>query len=362
MDMNIVHYFPTIGIVTCIIFVFFIWFGKKYMKHIPLKHVKIYTFANHKGGVGKTTMAFFTMKEFVRRHPDKKCLIIDGSTSGDLTKLCFGPMSDGSKQIGEKAVKSKCTIEQLVLKLKNRWVKTNIEDHIFPIHTVCDTAPKNLYMITNEKQYLNNVFDRVNELDDMDISNVCAKLRSGLSNKKDEWVILVDTDGGEMHDFTRLAICLADHLIIPLSAFMGAENDAWRLETLFQYSQKLRNQGLTKAIVSYVFFNNLKSSLDRECELSPSGHRGSFTPSSDAKKSISIIIQRFEQWNQQYPELLRPMKAIQHFGIVRMGGKDFNSATIDPWALDAGNVQKEIEILVDVLELGNHRLNPLRTP
>jgi cellulose biosynthesis protein BcsQ len=346
MNIEYVFYvFPVCGL----LLVIFLWFKKKYMKFIPLNHVKIYTFANHKGGVGKSTMAFFTMKEFVRRYPHKKCLIIDGSTSGDLTKLCFGPMSDGSKQVGEKALKAQCTIEHLVRKLKNRWVKTNMEEHIFPIHQVCDKAPTNLYIMTNEKQSNNNVFDRMHELDDMDISNVCAKVRKGLSNRKDEWVILVDTDGGEMHDFTRLGICLADHIIIPLSAFMGAENDAWRLDTLFQYTQKLRNDGLTKAMVSYVFFNNLKSHHDKECELSPFGHRGSFTPGSDAKKSISIVIQRFEKWIKEYPELLFPMKQIHHFGMIRMGGKEFNSAITEPWEQDAGNVQCELEKLVDVL-------------
>lgn len=304
------------------------------------------TFANHKGGVGKSTMAFFSLKELTRRFPEKKFLVIDASTAGDFTKFCFGPTLDGSRQTGSLAVKAKCTLEDFISTVQEKkWGKSvRVQDHIFRLETA--GAPANLYIMTNKKQFKYDL-DKLLELDDALISRVCAQIRQDLSGK-DEWLVLIDTDGGEMTSFTRIAICLANSLVIPLSAAMGAQNDAWRLEPLFEYANRLRNLKLSNATVSYCFFNNVKPANNSSFEF-VSGHRMSLTPSTNCKKAISDIINRFDEPNgyiDRYTDLLRPLRAIGSFGVVRQGGTAFNAAMEDPWGDDGGNAQSEIELLV----------------
>ena len=45
-------------------------------------------FANHKGGVGKTTQVFFLSKYIALKYPNTLIVLIDGSIYNDLTRLC----------------------------------------------------------------------------------------------------------------------------------------------------------------------------------------------------------------------------------------------------------------------------------
>jgi len=361
-DLNIVpggitySYFTIIALLVTTI-LYFISRKKRAAQHYEeVRSIKVCTFANHKGGVGKSTIAFFTVKNLCLRYPEKKILVIDGSTAGDLTKLCFGPTIDGSRQRGENAVESQCTIESFVehSRTKISWYqfwkrKPNTIDHVYKVNRACNEAPSNLYIMTNRMQYSYEAYQRVPDLDDADISRVCAQIRRDLSEGQNEWIILVDTDGGEMHGFTRLALCLANSIVIPLSAFMGAENDAWRLEPMFQYADKLRQERLSNATVAYAFFNNLRSRVNDEFRILER-FRSPFTPTNDAGNSIRAVIRRFDDlWIPRYPDLLAPLRSSDSFGAIRSGGVDFNVAALNPWTGDVSNAQEEIDYLVDIL-------------
>jgi len=328
-------------------------------RYVEAKNIKICTFANHKGGVGKTTTSFFTIREILKQHKDKRVLVIDASTAGDITKFLLGPRPDNSRQRGEEVVLAGCTIEDCIEKSKTPkafyefWKKPfSVEDHIFQVKKACNSAPSNLYLMTNKKQYSYKADDRVPDLDDADISNICSQIRKDLVTKSKEWLIFLDTDGGEMHGFTRLAIGLADSIIIPLTAFMGAEHDSWRLEILFQYAESLRRQGLSNATVDYAFFNNISSSRNTECEVSTDKktHPMAFTPSKEALEVMSSVMKKFDAdngWIDRYPDLLRPMTRAGCFGIVRAGGKEFATASSTPWEKEAGNAQGDIQKLTE---------------
>ena len=331
--------------------------GKGKVLYKAAKNVRVCTFANHKGGVGKSTIAFFTIKEILSRFPEKKVLVIDLSTSGDITKYIFGPKEDGSRQSGSEAVNAGCTIDEFAEKSKNPkkfyqfWRKNvNTYSCIFKVDQACKSAPPNLYLMTNGKQHRLSIDDRVPELDDAAISRVCDQIRKDLSKDKSDWIVICDTDGGETHDFTRFGIAFANSIIVPMSAFMGAENDADRLELLFQYAERLKRQGLTDATVDCCVFNNMRSFRDAECIVSPGKLVSNFTPDADTRKVLSSVVDKFDRkggWVDRFPELLKPLRGQNCFSTIRHGGKEFNAASFAPWRLDAGNAQTEIELLVD---------------
>jgi len=305
--------------------------------------VKFYTFANHKGGVGKSTIAFFTVRQFSRECEGRNVLVLDFSIFGDLTKLCLGLTSDGKFQRGRDLLRAGATIEDALSNclMPRAWYEFWRKPFSFLNHIqqLPGVPNKNVFILTNKKQMDEGYDAAVVQLSDADVSRVIYQIREDLKRSGKKWLVVVDTDGGEMHGYTQLAIGIADSIVIPLTAGMGALHDADRLTRLFNYSERLRQQGLSKATVDYAVFN-MATSTDNKCwEFSP------FKPRNDVQEIMTAVIQLFDEWQLSYPDLLLPMTkpSRECYGAIRAGGKDFKAAATDPWTGDAGNAQGDIE-------------------
>jgi len=77
----------TIVVPTVLLFVLYRIYGRKAS---ACEHVRVITFANHKGGVGKTTICVFAAKDLASKNPDKNILVLDLSVYRDLTASVVG--------------------------------------------------------------------------------------------------------------------------------------------------------------------------------------------------------------------------------------------------------------------------------
>jgi cellulose biosynthesis protein BcsQ len=310
--------------------------------------VKFYTFANHKGGVGKSTIAFFTVRQFSRECKGRNVLVLDFSIFGDLTKLCLGLTPDRKFQRGRDLLRAGATIEDALSNclMPRAWYEFWRKPFSFLNHIqqLPGVPNKNVFILTNKKQMDEGYDAAVVQLSDADVSRVIYQIREDLKRSGKKWLVVVDTDGGEMHGYTQLAIGIADSIIIPLTAGMGALHDADRLTRLFNYSERLRQQGLSKATVDYAVFNMAVCSRGVPWEengtiFSP------FTPHKDVQEIMKAVVNLFDEWQLSYPDLLQSMtkKSGDCYGAIRAGGKDFKAAAADPWTGDAGNAQGDIE-------------------
>lgn len=312
--------------------------------------VKVYTFANHKGGVGKSTIAFFTVKQFSQESDGRNILVLDFSIFGDLTKLCLGLTPDGKFQRGKELSRTGATIEDALANclMPRAWYEFWRKPFSFMHHIqqLSGVPNKNVYILTNKKQLEDGYDAAVVPLSDADVSRVIYQLREGLKRTGKKWLVVADTDGGEMHGYTQLAIGIADSIIIPLTAGMGALHDADRLTRLFSYAERLRRQGLSKATVDYAVFN---MAVSRQNNVPWFG--SPFTPQKDVGDNMLAVGQLFDEWQQSYPDLLRPMSRPfeECFGTIRAGGKDFKAAAVNPWTGNAGNAQADIELFARTL-------------
>ena len=77
----------SIVVPTVLLFVLYRIYGRKASS---CEHVRVITFANHKGGVGKTTICVFAAKELASQNQDKNILVLDLSVYTDLTASVVG--------------------------------------------------------------------------------------------------------------------------------------------------------------------------------------------------------------------------------------------------------------------------------
>jgi len=263
----------------------------------------------------------------------------------------------------EKLVAKRCTIEAVVKQCVyprawyNFWTpKFSVVPFLFHASKHVSKAPDNLFLLTNTGY--SESTEQKHEITSAEISRVCSEIRSSLMvdsmKNKRPWILIIDTDGGENHELTKLGIGLADSIIIPLSADMNARDDAMRLPILFDFAQKLRSAKLSNATVDYAFFNRLESQRNEPWE------GLAVTPHKDVQDIMTDVKKLFDGWIPRYPDLLRAMAQpfSECMGAVRTGGKDFRKAAEDPWENDAGNAQNDLKALTcKLMSLKSHVKN-----
>ena len=232
--------------------------------------VTIFTFANHKGGTGKSTCLFFSMREIARLKPSSKILLLDFSLFGDITAMA---MDAGKAISNDELIHKQATIEDVITGYFNppAWYETWKKQYSFMNHiaSVQQQSCPNVHILTSKHQhqiYDKTKYAKIPQLSDNQISRLSTHFRSELENEGSEWYVFIDTDGGLMHEYSKLALCMANSIIVPLSCDKGAIRDTSRLNILFDYVANLRRQGYSDATVDFAFFNNTKSSANKICK------------------------------------------------------------------------------------------------
>lgn len=151
-------------------------------------------FANHKGGVGKSTLSFLAARRYAERFPDEKVLLIDCTVYGDVTRL-FG---DSAPSVQEA--------------LERRWccggsAKPQASDRVPNLHLLASNGSR--------------------EVPPKAVLRDLLKLDG-------PWTVFVDTDGGDVTPLTRLALRSADNIIVP-----SHPNDVRRIERFVKTTEDL---------------------------------------------------------------------------------------------------------------------------
>jgi hypothetical protein len=190
------------------------------------------------------------------------------------------------------------------------------------------------------------------KVSDNEVSIIASAIRRDLEREGSEWVVLFDTDGGDNHGLTKIALCTADHIVSPVNASMGAENDILRMKLQFDFLQRMYNRGLAGAGVDLVVFNQLDSRLNEPMSLIGSP----FTPLAKVQEVMKKIHSLFmdkeseSKWQVKYADVLRAFRTstvAECFTAVRTGGVEFMKAAENPWHCNAGNAQEDIDLLTE---------------
>jgi MinD-like ATPase involved in chromosome partitioning or flagellar assembly len=238
--------------------------------------LRVFTFANHKGGVGKTTAAFFVAQELAREDPQRQVLVVDCSIYGDITRLLLGTAGDmlSAGDAERRLVEERKTFEDYssaVQRVRSgvfAFLHSGVPDARAHVHALSGTvasAPKNLHLMTSRTQWLNGpscpagagagASDSEPLQTDDAIAATAQALRASLASGDERWVVLIDTDGGLLHGLTKFALCVADSVIVPTNADTA---DLRRLRVMLRFLDQLHAAGATTATIGMCFFNALK--------------------------------------------------------------------------------------------------------
>lgn len=276
----------------------FTWVYVKYSRNNKKQITnRIITFANHKGGVGKTTTLFFLSKYISEAFPQKHILLIDGSIYNDLTRLCVGSMNIKIKTL-EDLIHSKrhVNIDTIATKLKS----------VIPQRDV----PENLYLITN-----------TNTVKNMNSPSYIRRVRKILQEIPSDTIIICDTDGGMMHPLTCLCMGIAESIVMPLPV---DPNSVLRIHTIVHYLESLYKRGLCWSQVKMYIFNNIQVSNNIPSQECIDAHLPFRVNSSLLKdvKTVSNIIKKYEI---SHPHIIK----IQSMYGIRSGGMTLQQGKAD---------------------------------
>ena len=308
--------------------------------------IQIIAAANHKGGVGKTTVLFHLVK-WLTDNTEKNLLVVDASLYGDLTNKLCGPKADLT------AFRKKGTIESMVSAclMPRSWLARcfgwgngfDVRDHMLPIKSLCPDGPENLFLMTTSRGWQTwrahrslGIRQSTNPLSialpssqnhtDV-VASVATKFRSSLAADAKEWVVVVDTDGGEMHDGSKLGLALADTIVLPLRTDLDALP---RLCRMLDFLSELHDRKQSHAFIKTAFFNQVPVGKEEACTMAH------FTPRGAAiLENMEKIRDYLIQLAGVYPRLLPTLHGVKtsndecssaFFTAVRDGGVTFTKA------------------------------------
>ena len=151
-------------------------------------------FANHKGGVGKSTLAFLAARRYAESNPEERVLLVDCSVYKDVSRMFGG----GDANSVQRALERRCC-------------------GAAPGMAASDRLP-NFHLLSSDGRRA------VPEKGDL----------RKLLPRGEAWVVFVDTDGGDVTPLTRLALRAADNVVVPTHS-----NDVRRIERTVQTTEEL---------------------------------------------------------------------------------------------------------------------------
>lgn len=270
-----------------------------------IMNMYVITFANHKGGVGKTTQVFFLSKYIASVNKDKDVILIDGSIYKDLTRLCIGdteyniPTIEGLFDVCRKREREQPkTVGQLSLKLRAMIPNLDI--------------PNNLHLITNE-----NNTKRTNMR--LGSVNKVRKMLNRIGSLNRNLIVICDTDGGMMHDLTCLSIGIADSIVVPLPI---DTQSILRMNTLLEYIKYLHKHGYDTMKVSMFIYSNLpviNNVPSKECQDLDLPFKVNSSIIADIIKMKEIL----KQCTEEFPNTI---DSVSRFYGIRNGGATLQQA------------------------------------
>ena len=262
--------------------------------------VQCCTLANHKGGVGKTTVTLLLAKQLAEDH-SQNVLVVDCSLYGDISRLLLGSRA---AQVGSK---DSDHIEGLADRITKSslcgWCckgQPKIEQFVRPV----DGCGGNFFVLTSRAQSVNSATGTEECMQGMGAPLAAKGLRDMLArdhaaNGK-PWIVVADTDGGLTHGMTRLALCLADTITVPVNADVA---DIKRLRILLNLMAKLHREGQCIAEISGAFFNKLPVKNNEPSSEATDIGLGFCTQHANMAQVVAVQAE-FEALRGEFPRLL----------------------------------------------------------
>ena len=175
----------------------------------------VFTFANNKGGSGKSTMLFQLACAYAQARPEESVLVIDLSLYSDVSTLLMGgthreqilAACAGEEALVQVASSPDRRAEGLLASLERDAGADVLDYAVAP----CETNPKvpaNLKLVAS-----------CEKLPDVEGTyyRVASKLRQSLARLGEGWTVFIDTDHLAASGIGKLAMCAATKILVPLS-------------------------------------------------------------------------------------------------------------------------------------------------
>ena len=315
--------------------------------------VEVTAFANHKGGVGKTTIALMCAKRLAEADAANNVLLVDCSLFGDLTRRC------GVSQVPrEKTIEAFAERAAANSAWSRRWCCCSSSTDPTTAFVCGASGFPNLFVLSSAAQQHNAASGSEHSIDPGAVPATAAGLRAMLAADfmatGRRWTVIADTDGGLSHAMTKLALCLADTVTVPVNA---DPDDEIRMRVLLNLLAKLRAAKLSVAEVGGAFFNKLPVKNNSPDE--PALLAGlPFAISPAHLNAVSKLRSGFAAAADEFPGLFPTFAATaateagNFFSGVRSGGVGLERAKEDLKAELSEGVRGDVDGLVEQIRLG----------
>ncbi|KAH9312070.1 hypothetical protein KI387_027105, partial [Taxus chinensis] len=323
--------------------------------------ISAHCFANHRGGVGKTTLTYQVSSAYAVAHPERKVLVIDTTDSGDVSEMLMGGIyekrgrdtlrslipvanvthmflralmastSDSLTDVlkAEEVENGSQILTNVVHKMpqpkeggesnpveKAKMMKRiDLEAFGIPLKQVNPRMPSNMYLCPSGLDIENSIAFSASQRQD-----IIAVLLDSFQNGGGEWKVFIDSDTeqyGESGTYASIGLGIADFICLPLHADMS---DWYGAQVLLNDLQVLQDMDESHARVHLILWNGLNVQLKQSCGVAAGGFtKCTFIPT----KAEQDIIQTLD--NLVYQEAQRTPDLFLHYNGRKTGAEEFSA-------------------------------------
>ena len=280
-----------------------------------------YVFANNRGGVGKSTLAFQATSQYALDNPGKSVLLVDLSHQADASALMLGGCQEPTEHtqgartrgmqriVGSPPEKRAAGLVRAVLEqeqagpgIAGRFASLRsgqppprpplaVADHALKVAEYHPDGgqPANLWLAPGGP-------DLKQAVTADNWARAAAALKAALAAAPGDWVIFYDSDAEiQERPATRLALAAAEAIIMPLSA---SWNDYRRVlddpdNSLFEALKQMEAAGQAAAKIDRVVFNRIVKNKNEDTALHAASRLAK-----DARLSFSPVKAVLDQLSQ----------------------------------------------------------------
>lgn len=299
------------------------------------------SFANNKGGSGKTFLLFQAACDAAHAHPERKVLVIDLSLYSDTSALLMGgtrrePGTRLGARVGiQKTMdniaenkRADCLVKDLdaycrpseahgrtslfgamAAALRGAGAgkkRPRLSDYYFSPHTVNHRVPSNLYLIAGAGK---PSWDGAESGGIGEEWEPCARvLHEAFDDLEGDWHVFVDTDHLAASPLTKIALGATKDVVIPLSLdegdFQRMFEDATSNALFADVMIPMAKEGSLRAKVQSLVFSQVAA--NKNCEFDEDGMQLPFTPAKlaiDQMRCLAASLLKAVQLNPEELEL-----------------------------------------------------------